>query len=341
MKKTKKITIGDTVNWEASEQSFTGIVRQITVSEDNAKETYTIELLEQVEENVFRSTNAIREVEGVELLSVDIQLAKTLASEFTLYKKGLGEMPVRYKQGLVLPEEVEERMMYKVILTEELADRDGETVLVKGMKVPENGVPFIDGHNMNGSVVENRLGTVKNIRIEQNRIVGDIVLVNTIKGREVKAILDDTEHPFAVSMGFGVMDYDVDTRYIKEWELFELSAVNVPANVKARVIKQLSEKEKTPDLKLEKKLKHYETIKPSHREFVKMFLSDSFVEKIGYQKTGNLLIDIAGVYEVGLDKLTQTVETPQLQKTSNKPITYTLSPKQTALLIDQIVYKVL
>jgi metal-sulfur cluster biosynthetic enzyme len=211
-------------------------------------------------------------------------------------------------------------------------DRDNEKVVLKGIIIPENGVVFIDGHQMNGSVVETRLGTVKNIRIEGSKLIGDIFLVNTEKGCEVKAILDDPNHHFPVSMGFGVIDYNIDMREITSWELFELSAVNVPANVGAKVVKSIGD--------IDKKLKHYEVMRPAYKEFLKSFLSDAFCNSIGYKKTGELIVDISNVYEIALDKLkTNKVETPQVKEIPKQP--KQMTQEQAQKFADLIVSKIL
>lgn len=249
-----------------------------------------------------------------------------LKEQFKQYKEKGADMPVIYKNTEIF----KEKERYKVILSEEVMDRDGEIVKVDGMQLPENGVPFIDGHDMSGSVITRRLGTVKNIRVEGNKVVGEIILVDTIKGNEVKKILDDKEHPFPVSMGFGVIDFDANTNEIKEWELFELSAVNVPSNIKARVLKQLEIED------FEKIKSHYKTIKAPMKEFTKSFLSDSFCKKVGYKKQGDLLLDVNGLFEVVCNKLKSEVETPQAKKTSKKLTTKTLSEKQVDALAEKI-----
>lgn len=258
---------------------------------------------------------------------------KTLEERFKLFQEGKAEMPVIEKSGEVKADKEE----YKVILTEELEDRDGEVVIVRGMKIPENGVPFIDRHDMNGSVIATRLGTVKNIRIEGNKIVGDIKMVDTMAGNEARKIMDDPEHPFPVSMGFGVMDYDPDTKEIREWELFELSAVNVPSNIRARVLKSIHIEE------TDKKLKHYEDIRKTHREFIKLFLSDSFTKAIGYTKTGDLLIDIANINDVVLNrfKALSLSETPKASTKVERPKTIQLTEEQSNRIADIFVNNIL
>ena len=210
--------------------------------------------------------------------------------------------------------------IYKVVISKEIVDRDGEIVLVKGINFPSavNGVPLIDAHNMNGSVVENVLGRVYNLKREKvdgiSVLTGEVKFAETPRGF-IARMLVEGGFVDSVSIGFGVKEYDPDTKIIQKSELYETSLVAVPANPEAKFdIKKALDVDKDLDV-IEKKLNRYNEIAPVYKEICKTFLSDTYCKSINYEKTGNLILDICKIYEVSLSKFnTQEplkVETPQ------------------------------
>lgn len=229
--------------------------------------------------------------------------SKTLTAKYKAYKNG-GQIPVM-KAYTVINKMAD---LYTVVLSKETVDRDGEIINLTGIELPVNGVPFLDAHRQNGSAIEERLGTLKNIRIEGDELKGEIMFwEGNPKGLLAKELASDPDHPMPVSIGFGVKEYDPLTKTILEWELYELSLVNVPANVEAKLEKGITIKEYED---IFKKIKRYEQIRPAFKEFTKLFFNDSFVNRLGMEKTEDLVFDIAKMYTI-IEKFITSEEDPK------------------------------
>lgn len=211
---------------------------------------------------------------------------------------------VYYVKGLI------ESKGGRVNLTVQTVDRDGEIVLVDGVKLPESRiVPLLDAHNSWGSVVDNVLGRVTDISREEvdgvKRIAGKDEYADTPRGRIAKVLVDGG-FVTSVSIGFSVLDYDYDNGIIRESELYEVSLVAIPANPLATI-----DLGKQTETELEKVVKNYKDIKPKVKEYRATFLSDEFCDIVGYQKIGDELIDIVGVFESITKKLNEVKENPK------------------------------
>jgi hypothetical protein len=143
----------------------------------------------------------------------------------------------------------------------------------------------------------------------------------------------------SVSIGFSVKGYDPVDKTILESELYETSLVAVPANPDALIDsrKQLKEQEEQVT-KIENTLSHYKKIKPVWDFMRDNFYSDKFCELIGYEKKGDLLVDINDIYEVVLDKFKATPETTSqvAETTSQETSEKTLTQGQLTDVIKQV-----
>lgn len=190
---------------------------------------------------------------------------------------------------------------YKITLTAEIYDRENEMVKIDGLKLPESkSVPMIDSHNMNGSVVDNVLGRIEKLEIVNEsgvkKLQGYAKFANTQRGREAKLLVEggfvDT-----VSIGFAVFDYDNENGIIKESELYEGSLVSVPANPLAVIEKN--------DLDIKTVVKNYDNYKKVIKEYRCLFSSKLLCDKLGYEKTGEELVDIKNVFDLILESLSK------------------------------------
>jgi len=225
----------------------------------------------------------------------------TFSEKFAKYKEEGGKAPIIYKTLAVKVN----TQAKEVILSIEEIDREGETVIMDGMRLPdwikENGIPMIDSHKSMESVTVNGLGALRNPRIEvrngKKALVTDPDFAPTPNGEIAKILymgVDGGKPYFTnVSMGFVVYDYDNLTGEIKEWEPIEGSLVTVGANASAR----FRDKAIDSDLEVAKNLARFKQIKTPFKEFTKLFLDEKFCEKIGYEKDGDLLVDINGIYD--------------------------------------------
>lgn len=240
---------------------------------------------------------------------------KKLESLETRYKKfqdGETKEPVVNASVKLLLEDG----MVSAILSKEIEDRDGEVVIISGVFVNDDKqVPLLDSHRMNDNVVENVIGKVVGIRKAEvdgiSILKGQLEFAPTPKGQIAK-ILVEGKFVDSVSIGFGVKEYDPQTRFINKSELYEVSLVSVPANPGAKIDTGKSLKEQQDEVsEIEKSLGHYKTIKAPFKDFVKTFLSDEFCGLIEYEKKGDLLIDVNNIYDVVYSKFKNSdLETP-------------------------------
>lgn len=269
-------------------------------------------------------------------MKVEVKKEEKLSKRWELFQKGAGEQPhVAIGLKLLLTEEGA-----KAVLSKEIEDRDGEVVVVEGVSVLDRKVPLLDSHRMNDTVTENVLGYVTNIVKTQRdgiaTLEGSLVFAPTPKGQIAKMLV---EGGFVdrVSIGFAIKEYDPATQYINKSELYEVSLVSVPANPEAKIdiSKSLKEQEEQVS-EVEKMLNHYKTIKSPFKQVTKTFLSDTFCKSIGYEKQGDLLIDLDAVYDVIYSKFTDSKEeTPHESETTSQKLTQspvTKSPSQEQIL---------
>lgn len=196
----------------------------------------------------------------------------------------------------------------KVALTKEITDRDGDIISVDGMDLSnyQKNPVVLDAHMMNGSVIDTMLGNMKNITKTTDErgikmITGEIDFAPSPKGQIAKMLVEGG-YAKTVSVGFGVNDYNAEMRTITRSELYEVSLVNVPANVEAQVIKSLKGDE-TVEGKLIKTLKNYDDIKPKIKQYRALIMNDDLCKKLGYEKTGDELVDLKNITDLMFKEL--------------------------------------
>jgi len=241
------------------------------------------------------------------------QYLDKLEESVKAYKKGKEEMPVLLTQGKALYEDDK----FKTVISKEITDRDGEVVKVEGINTKnyESNPVLLDAHNMQGSVVTTVLGKVVNLIKTKavdgvNELLGELVFANTPNAQMAKSLVQEG-FVKTVSMGFGVRDYDHASKTINESELYEVSLVSVPANVGALIGKSFNIEQPND---LIKRLKNYQDIKPKIKEYRNFFLSKEITDLLGYEKTGNELIDMKAIYNSIIKELQEPepiVETQQ------------------------------
>lgn len=204
----------------------------------------------------------------------------------------------------------------KVILSKEIQDRDGEVLSIKGCDLEnyKKNPVVLWGHRMVSGDVEDVMGKMVDI----TKAVGEDgipVLEGVVKfadhpkaqylQRMVKQGIVNT-----VSVGFGIKDYDYDNKIVTDWELYELSFVNVPSNTEAMVTeKSIKQGEEDFNEKVYKKLSNYEVIHPMIKTYRKLFLSDEeLLSKLGVEKSGSELVDIKNVHEAIKNVFNKEVE---------------------------------
>lgn len=192
---------------------------------------------------------------------------------------------------------------YKVVMSKEIRDRDGEVVKLSGCRNLGESVVFIDAHMQNGSVITTRLGTAINSRIDGDEMVADIKFVNTEAGKQAEMIAADKDHVFPVSIGFGVYEFDEVTKEVLDWEQYEVSAVNVPAN-KGAMIKNKSLEEGVQ--RLEKAERDARVLK----EYRRVLMSNKLWSTLGLTKGENELANVVVLCDILKGKL-NTEETPR------------------------------
>ena len=229
-----------------------------------------------------------------------------------------GTKGVAYTKASTLDNDV------KIILSKEVEDRDGEILSIKGCNLDDykKNPVVLWGHRMTTGDVEDVMG--KMVSIEKSISEdGFPILEGTVKfadhpkaqylQRMVKQGIVST-----VSVGFGIKEYDYDENTVTDWELYELSFVNVPANTEAMVTeKSVKESDDEFNDKVYKKLSNYEVIHPMIKTYRKLFLKDKEVlEQLGIEKSGSELVDVKNIHEaiktlINKTKEVEVEETPQ------------------------------
>lgn len=192
---------------------------------------------------------------------------------------------------------------FKVVLTKEIKDRDGEVVDVDGISIDnytKNPI-LIDSHNIGGSVTSTVLGKLTNIKKEKDldgvkMLSGTAEFAETPSGKIAKALVEGG-FVKTVSIGFGVMDYDTKDMRISKSELYETSLVSVPSNIQATIGKSIKDGEKIENA-IVKKLKNYSYIKPVLKEYRNFVQDDALRTMLGYEPTGDELIDLKNIFDL-------------------------------------------
>lgn len=192
---------------------------------------------------------------------------------------------------------------FKVVLSKEIEDRDGEVVDIDGISI-ENYVKnpvLLDSHNIHGSVADNVLGRMSNINKTKDAsgikmLSGTAEFADTPSGK-IARMLVENGFVKTVSIGFAVSEYDTSTNRISKSELYETSLVSVPANVQATIGKSLKDNEKLENV-IEKRLKNYNYIKPVLKEYRGFVQDDALRTMLGYEPTGDELIDLKNIFDL-------------------------------------------
>lgn len=324
------IVIGSTVKFNDS----VGLVLKI---DDN---TATLALCTE-HEGVFTKTANTQEADIAELTLFETIIEKNLDVEVQLYTKGLAPQPKVYLEGGI----EKAAKGWKVVLTKEVYDRDREVVDVDGLDISNylNNPILVDAHNAWGSVIENVLGRIDNVRKEKGmdgvkEVVGELVFADTTKGREAK-ILVEGGFVKTVSIGFGVKEYNLQERRIMTSELWECSLVAIPSNVAAQISKNKSfNADNSVADELTKVLNNYADIHPKIKEYRKVLFED-LAKAINYKATGDELFDLKTVVDTILEKLesssTQNVgleaENQQQANVSENQITLEINTDELAM----------
>lgn len=247
----------------------------------------------------------------------DLKKAKgelSFEEKYKSYKSGESEAPIIHKTFSFKVNDTEKL----VILSSEDLDSDGEVIDMDGGRIrnKSNGIPMIDSHDSWSSVTQKGLGAFRNPRFtkidNEKVLVGEPDFAPTPNGDIARILYMGVNggKPYFtdVSVGIAVYDYNNETKHITEWEVFECSLVTAGSNRKA-VFTDKSLKDDDGDIQIAKDLARFKQINPAFKEFTKTFLSDSFCEIIGYKKDGNMLVDIANLYDIVINKI-QVKEAP-------------------------------
>jgi len=132
---------------------------------------------------------------------------------------------------------------YQIIASTPDIDRDGEIV------VP-TGVNNLDSYLKNNPVILAQhdwwgqpIGKAVNGYVDDNGLYLDIVFADTQLGKEYEYLYSDG-FMNSFSIGFSVKSFedkqegDIKRRYFTEWELLEVSAVTIPANPNANILRE-------------------------------------------------------------------------------------------------------
>ncbi len=136
--------------------------------------------------------------------------------------------------------------VYRIVATTSERDRDGDIVVPTGVTnlkdyLGKNPV-ILFGHNWSGAPIGKAVGG----QVNDNRLELQIVFAETDLGKEVKYLYDNG-FMNSFSIGFLPIDYEVfqedEKRGYKftKWELLEVSAVSIPANSGANILRSAKE----------------------------------------------------------------------------------------------------
>jgi len=144
----------------------------------------------------------------------------------------------------------EEERTLSVVITTETPVRMGvydETLLMSGAQFPSQ-VPFLDSHNR--WEIADHIGSVKNIRVEGDAMVGEARLARTPGGDMAAALIADG-HLTDVSVGYRIDDevfvpagkthtegdrtFEGPMYVVRKWSVMEVSAVSIGADPLAKI----------------------------------------------------------------------------------------------------------
>lgn len=334
-----KFKAGQTVSFLLNESEKKGIITKV-----NDDETLNIELLKlNGDLNKYERTGNVETVkQDLELKEENLVVIRSLAHEFELYKKGLADAPKVYSEVKVMVNE--ENGPVKCILTKEISDRDGEIVDIAGIAIEDmkKGVPLLDSHYMGMSVVQYLLGRVINLKKRTDKedgykvLEGELSFAPTPNGRIAETLVRGG-FVDSVSIGFGVKDYDFNSRRILKSELYETSLVSVPANPAAKIDNQKSLEDQEKEVEeLEKTINHYKEIKPKVKEYRRLFMSSEIFELLKIEKKEDEYINMKNLYDAIIALTTpkvEVVENQQPAEIKETPKTVTVTQKELEVMI--------
>ncbi|HOU26522.1 MAG TPA: HK97 family phage prohead protease [Paludibacteraceae bacterium] len=207
----------------------------------------------------------------------------------------------------------------EVTLSKQIRDRDGEIVDIKGgdlRNFSKNPI-MLWGHRMIYGDVEDVMGHWENLRKTNDKILANPVFAEHPKAQYLKRMVEDG-HVRSVSISFIVNDggFNLESKTVKSWEMLEASWVTVPSNVEA--VSNVKEFKKLDDELTEKQyrqLLNYKEIHPKIKQYRKLFMSEEFCGVLGFEKTGNELVDLKSIYDLIVSKLKETPKAEVKQET--------------------------
>lgn len=134
--------------------------------------------------------------------------------------------------------------IYTIIASSKQVDRDNEIILPSAFKnldsYLKNNPVVLGFHNYQNFPI----GKAVNGKITDDALMLDIVFAETDMGKEARYLYDNGfMNSFSVGFISKMWDYDKDNRRIhQEVELLEVSAVPVPANAAAVMIREAAQK---------------------------------------------------------------------------------------------------
>lgn len=147
------------------------------------------------------------------------------------------------KQIKAILRKAAEEGVYTILATTDDVDRDGDVVVPQGVtnlpKYLKDNPVILFGHDYRRPPV----GKAVDGRVTETAVELDIEFADTEFGREIKYLYDNG-FMSSFSIGFIPKDHKVvgDQWYWTAWELLEVSAVPVPANAAANIVRSLAQK---------------------------------------------------------------------------------------------------
>lgn len=232
----------------------------------------------------------------------------------------------------------------RFIATKEIPDRDNEVVLIDGIEMEsyKKNPVFLWGHKVRGDIYD-VLGNTKNWDVEYDENMkkmltfevdyADHEKAQAAKGMHEKGMAKGVSIGFAFSPeGYQRSMSNGQPNYITKSTLREVSNVIVGANPDALA---MAKSFNLLDATTEKQLiieKNHPIYKKKLKYFRSKFLSDELCAKLGYEKTGNELLDISNIYDTLSKKLAN------LESTKDVPTEQAIS-REEALKIFNDTYK--
>jgi HK97 family phage prohead protease len=154
----------------------------------------------------------------------------------------------KHLSGVIVKKDAKENR-YTIQATTDDLDRQGERVLPSGVTNLEHFLKYgsiLADHNWSVRAI---IGKPLSAKASEKVLLIDIAFADTPLGQEIKYLFDEG---FASSFSIGFMP-DMDkidvidgVRTFKSWELLEVSAVPVPANASATILRDAASRRGAP-----------------------------------------------------------------------------------------------